>query len=194
MIDVIIEMIRNITFNFGEIGVLIGMFLGSSIIPVPSEAILVAAGALGLSTITVAIFGGVGSALGAVVGYYIGKIGGRPFLEKYGKYFFIDPKKLKFIDKWFKRWGIYAVLIGRIIPLIPHKVFSIGSGFGNMDFKKFFVFTLVGSIPRCFLLSYFGFLLSETRNIPLIIITLAIFFAIPVLIDRINSRRKKPEE
>jgi len=191
MLNALISGIQELILNLGGIGIFVGMFLGSSVIPVPSEALLVATGLAGLSPIDVAIFGGIGSTLGSIIAYFLGRFGGRPFFEKYGKYFFVGPKELKLVDKWFKKYGKYGVLFGRLIPIVPHKVFSISSGFGKMNFKNFLIFTFIGSVPRCFLLAYFGFLLSATKNIPLIIVTIIAFFAIPVLVDKINSNRKK---
>ncbi|PIY91503.1 hypothetical protein COY71_02820, partial [Candidatus Micrarchaeota archaeon CG_4_10_14_0_8_um_filter_60_7] len=72
--------------SMGGFGVLLGMFLESSIVPIPSEAILVTAGLIGIDPITVTIWGSIGSTLGAIVGYYIGKKGGRPIIDKIGPY------------------------------------------------------------------------------------------------------------
>lgn len=191
MLAELISEIQGLILSLGRIGIFAGMFLGSSILPIPSEALLVASGIAGLSPLDVAVFGGIGSTLGSTIAYFLGRFGGRPFFEKYGKYFFVGPRELKLVDKWFKKYGNYGVLFGRVIPIVPHKVFSISSGFGRMNFKNFLILTLVGSIPRCFLLAYFGFLISATKNIPLMIATLIAFFSIPVLIDKINSKRKK---
>jgi len=178
---------QEIIKNFKLAGIVIGTFLSSSIFPLPSEAVLVSAGLLGISPILIAIFGGIGSSLGSIVGYWLGK-GSNSFLKKYGKYFLIDPKNLRFVESWFKRWGNLSILIGRIIPFIPYKIFSVGCGFGKINFKNFFVFTLIGSIPRCFLLSYFGFLIALTRNVYLTLASFLAFLILPSLIEKLFKK------
>lgn len=180
-------LIQEIVKNNSFVGIILGTFLSSSILPIPSEAVLVSAGLIGISPLLIGIFGGIGSSLGSLVGYQIGK-SGNIFLKKYGKYFFIDPKNLKFVENWFEKWGDASILIGRIIPFVPYKIFSIGSGIGNMNIKKFFIFTLIGSIPRCFLLSSFGFLVSLSKNIYLTISCFLAFLVLPPLIEKIIKK------
>ncbi len=182
--------IQEFVLSLGAFGIFFGMFLESSVVPIPSEAVLVAAGALGFSPVEIAIFGGLGSSFGAVVGYYIGRYGGRPFLVRYGKYFMFNESKMKFVDNWFDRWGSYSVLVSRLIPLIPFKIFSIAAGIGKMNLLHFFVFTLIGSIPRSFILGYFGSLLTTAGNTLLMIAILAIFIALPVGISKYISIRR----
>ena len=182
------ETIRQLILNLGGFGIFIGMFLESSIVPIPSELVLVTAGILGFSIFDITIYGGLGSTLGAMVGYQIGKYGGRPFLNKFGKYFFVTPEKLKFIDNWFNRWGNYSVLISRLIPFIPYKVFSIASGIGRMNFMNFTIFTLIGSIPRSFILGYFGSLIYTTQNALIIVLALILFASIPIIFTKILKR------
>lgn len=179
---VLLETLREMMLNLGSFGIFIGMFLESSILPIPSEAVLVAAGILGFSIFDITVFGGLGSTAGGVVGYYIGKHGGRPFLDRYGKYLLITSDKLDFVDRWFKKWGGYSVLVSRLIPFVPYKVFSIASGIGKLKFSTFVIFTLIGSFPRAFILGYLGSLLYTTQNIVIIIVALAIAIAVPLFI------------
>ncbi len=174
--------------ELGALGIFLGMFLESSIVPIPSEVVLVGAGAIGFSIFDITLYGTLGSTLGAVFGYTIGRCGGRPFLRKFGKYFFITEKKMKFFDNWFERWGIYSVLISRLIPLVPYKVFSIGAGIAKMKFVPFIVFTFIGTIPRTFVLGYFGQLLFTTRNILYMVVLLAVFVVLPLAIARYISK------
>ena len=182
------DAISQLILDFGPLGIFIGMFLESSIVPIPSEVVLVAAGAVGFTVFDITIYGGLGSTAGAIVGYYIGRYGGRPVLNKFGKYFFITSDKLKFVDEWFRRWGIYSVMVSRLIPLVPYKVFSITSGIGKMNFLHFVIFTLIGSIPRAFILGYFGSLLYTTGNIVIMVLILGILAAVPLLILRLRKR------
>jgi len=178
----LLETLREMMLNLGPLGIFIGMFLESSILPIPSEVVLVAAGILGFSIFDITIFGGLGSTAGGIIGYYIGKHGGRPFLDKYGKYLLITLDKLAFVDMWFKKWGGYSVLVSRLIPFIPFKVFSIASGIARLKFSTFVIFTLIGSIPRSFILGYFGSLLYTTQNIIIMVLALAVFLLIPIVI------------
>ncbi|MGC8812204.1 MAG: YqaA family protein [Candidatus Aenigmatarchaeota archaeon] len=183
MLESLLEIVKTFIVSSGDLGIFFGNFLASSIIPIPSEAVLFAQGAVGLEIVKITVLGATGSTLGSLVCYYTGRYG-RNFLEKYGKYFFVSPEKLKFSEKWFKKWGSYTVLISRIFPVIPFKIFSIASGVLKMNLKTYLLLTLIGSFPRCFLLAYFGFLSST--NIYLTILAVAILFAIPALIDRIK--------
>mgnify|MGYP001565608612 CR=1 FL=1 len=179
---VLLDAIRELMLSLGPLGIFVGMFLESSILPIPSEAVLVAAGLLGFSIVDITIFGGLGSTTGAIVGYYIGLYGGRPFLNKYGKYFLVTSDKLKFVEIWFKKWGAYSVLVSRLIPFIPYKVFSIASGIGKIKFSTFVIFTLIGSIPRSFILGYFGSLLYTTQNIIIMAFAIILAIVIPIVI------------
>ncbi|MCS7106070.1 MAG: DedA family protein [Candidatus Aenigmarchaeota archaeon] len=184
MLESLIEAIKSFIVSFGDFGIFFGNFLASSIVPIPSEAVLFVQGASGLEIFKVTVLGTLGSTLGSLVCYYIGRYG-RNFLEKYGKYFFVSSEKLRFSERWFKKWGSYTVLVSRIIPVIPFKMFSIASGILKMELKNYFFLTLIGSFPRCFLLAYFGFLVSS--NVYLSILAIAILFAIPAFIDRIKK-------
>jgi|TARA_B100001971_G_C18248286_1_gene576090 membrane protein DedA with SNARE-associated domain len=140
----------------GNIGIFLGMFLESSILPIPSELVLITAGALGLPVISIVVFGSIGSTLGASVGYYIGRKGGRPFINHYGKYLLITESKLITAEAWVKKYGNITVLVSRIIPFIPFKVFSISAGILHMNFASFILYTFLGMIPRTFVLAYLG--------------------------------------
>lgn len=177
--------------GLGPLGIFIGMALESSIIPIPSEAILVTAGLLGYSPVTVAIWGGLGSTFGSIFGYGIGKYGGRPLIRKFGKYVFVKEDNLTVLEGWFKRWGGLVVLIGRLIPFIPYKIFSIASGIAKMDFKGFMIFTFIGSIPRAFLFSYFGKELLKIKSPVVIIVALVITTLIPIAIERMMKKQSK---
>lgn len=151
-LEPILELIR----SFGEWGILVGMFLESSIVPIPSEAVLVTAGVIGFSPLTVAIFGTIGSTLGGVVGYYIGKKGGRPVVDKVGPYLLVTQDKVLRAEKAFSKYGGLTILVARLIPFVPFKVFSITSGILKFDVKTFAVYTLIGTFPRAFLLAWIG--------------------------------------
>ncbi len=150
------ERVLELIIEYGALGVLVGMFLESSILPVPSEFVLVGAGALQIPVLTIVVFGSIGSTLGSIVGYSIGRYGGRPFVDAYGKYFFITPDKLMAAERWVDRYGNIAVFMSRLIPFIPFKVFSVSAGIIKMSFAPFLLYTFLGMIPRTLVLAYLG--------------------------------------
>ncbi|MGC8850642.1 MAG: DedA family protein [Candidatus Micrarchaeia archaeon] len=142
--------------SFGGFGIALGMFLESSFVPIPSELVLVTAGALGFDPLTVALWGALGSTLGSVIGYGIGFWGGRPVVKRVGPYLLVTPERVERAEQKFARYGGVAILVARLIPFIPYKVFSIASGVLKFDLKQFVVFTFVGTLPRAFLLAWLG--------------------------------------
>jgi len=151
-----LEFASSVIEKYGGLGVLVGMFFESSIVPIPSELVLITAGALGVSPIDAAIYGTIGSTLGAIVGYFIGLKGGRPVVDKIGPYIFVTKERILRAEKKFSEWGNWTILFARLIPFIPFKVFSVTSGLLKYDFKNFVVLTFVGTIPRAFLLAWIG--------------------------------------
>jgi membrane protein DedA with SNARE-associated domain len=140
----------------GDIGMFVAMFLESSIVPIPSEAVIAAAGAIGLPLRSIVIFGALGSTLGAMVGYAIGRYAGLPVIVKFGKYVFIKPHHIEKAHAFAEEYGVGGVLLGRILPIIPFKVFSIAAGLTRISFAPFVVCTIIGVVPRLFILAIFG--------------------------------------
>jgi membrane protein DedA with SNARE-associated domain len=163
----IVEYVSNLIINsisaYGYMGVFFAMALESACIPIPSEVIMpfsgfvVSEGRLTLWGITIA--GALGNLFGSVVAYYVGSKGGRPFLERYGKYILITRRKLDLADRWFNRHGDRAVLISRVLPGIRTYI-SLPAGIAQMRFKHFVLYTFAGSLPWCFVLGYWGVILG----------------------------------
>lgn len=159
----IVEFISNIAIhlieNLGYWGVFIGMTLESACIPLPSEVIMPFAGFVvyegKMSLLGITIVGALGNLFGSLIAYFVGLKGGRPFLEKYGKYIFITHKNLETADRWFDKYGHEAVLISRVLPGIRTFI-SLPAGITHMDLKKFITYTFIGSLPWCFVLGYIG--------------------------------------
>lgn len=166
------------TKAFGGWGILAGMFLESSIVPIPSEAVLVTAGLLGFDPLTVAIWGTLGSTLGSMVGYYIGLKGGRPVLDKIGPYLFVTAERVERAERKFTKYGAWTILGARLIPFIPFKVFSITAGILRFDFRNFVLATFVGTIPRAFLLAWIGVQIVAYRDLTLLVLGLLVGIAI----------------
>ena len=105
-------------------------------------------------------FATLGSIVGAIAGYVIGAWGGRPLLDRYGRYVGIGPDDLGRAERWFERWGTWAVLLGRMVPLVRTFV-SYPAGISRMRFGRFVVFSTLGSIPWNGALIYAGFVVGE---------------------------------
>ncbi|NYB27969.1 MAG: DedA family protein [Methanobacteriaceae archaeon] len=168
----IIETVTNFAIylieDLGYWGVFIGMTLESACIPLPSEVIMPLSGFVvyrgEMSLLGITIVGAVGNLIGSWIAYFVGLKGGRPFLEKYGKYVLISPKKLDMAHEWFDKYGHEAVLISRVLPIIRTFI-SLPAGIAEMDLKKFSIYTFLGSLPWCFVLAYIGFMLGPKWNI-----------------------------
>jgi membrane protein DedA with SNARE-associated domain len=147
----------------GYVGVFVGMTLESTGFPIPSEVIMPFAGYVvwegGLTLIGIALVGTLGCLAGSLIAYGIGLWGGRPLLERYGKYVLIRKRELDQAERWFEKFGESAVFIGRLLPIIRTFI-SFPAGIVRMDVKKFSLFTVLGSLPWCFGLAYVGFLLG----------------------------------
>ncbi len=112
----------------------------------------------------ITLVGALGNLFGSMIAYYVGLKGGRPLLEKYGKYFLITPSKLNLADEWFSKYGHKAVLISRVLPGLRTFI-SLPAGITHMDLKKFIVYTFFGSLPWCFVLGYIGVLMGPEWEI-----------------------------
>ncbi len=159
----IVEFVSNFAINIigslGYWGVFIGMTLESACIPLPSEVIMPFAGFAvsegKMTLLGITIVGTLGNLVGGLIAYFVGLKGGRPFLEKYGKYILISPSKLDRADHWFEKYGHEAVLISRMLPAIRTFI-SLPAGIAQMDLKKFVTYTFLGSLPWTFALGYIG--------------------------------------
>ncbi len=159
----VFEAIKPIVLSYGGLGIAFGMFLESSFLPVPSELILVTAG-LFFDPLTVAFWGAIGSTLGAMLGYYIGAKGGRPMVDEFWPYLLVTRERVAKAEKKFNEWGSNAILIGRLLPFVPFKVFSITSGILKFNFENFVVMTFIGTLPRAFLLAWLGSKILEYKS------------------------------
>lgn len=154
--------------NLGYWGVFIGMTLESACIPIPSEVIMPLSGYVAyegkMTLLGITIIGSFGNLFGSLIAYFVGLKGGRPFLEKYGKYILISHDRLEMADRWFEKYGYEAVFISRILPIIRTFI-SLPAGIAKMDLKKFTIYTFLGSLPWTFLLGYIGYFLGPQWNI-----------------------------
>jgi len=163
IIETISNFIISVIEQLGYGGVFVGMMLESTGLPIPSEVIMPFAGYVvwkgGLTLIGITLAGTLGCLAGSLIAYYIGLWGGRPLLERYGKYVLIRKGELDRADEWFKKYGDSAVFISRLLPVIRTFI-SFPAGIVHMDVKKFSLYTVLGSLPWCFALAYIGVLLG----------------------------------
>ncbi len=154
----------NLMNQFGYVGMFLGMVLEAVIIVIPSELILATAGILagrGIFSFWLAFTTGLlGSIFCAIVLYAMGYFGGRPFIQKYGKFFFMKEEDLEKCDSWFKKYGMASCFIGRNFPII-RTLISIPIGFTRQPFIKFLIYTTLGSIPWTFAFVYVGYTLGN---------------------------------
>jgi len=164
IIELIVHFVTATISRAGYPGVFVLMLFESACIPIPSEIImpfsgfLVSLGKFNLFWIT--ITGAAGNLAGAVITYLIGYYGGRPFVLKYGKYFFIKEKEVHHAEKFFERWGDFAVFMARNLPIVRTFI-SLPAGVAEMNFIKFSIYSFIGSIPWCFALAYVGMVLGS---------------------------------
>ena len=164
----IVASLTTLIQNIGWIGILLIMAIESANIPIPSEITMPLAGwllvqARGGSAIEAIVFGGLigalGCLLGSVINYAIGAYGGRPFVERYGKYLLISHKDIARADIWFARWGDWASFISRLLPVVRTFI-SFPAGIVRINFVRFSILTFIGSFIWCSALALGGFLMG----------------------------------
>jgi membrane protein DedA with SNARE-associated domain len=153
--------------HLGYGGVVLLMAIESACIPLPSEVIMPFSGYLvstgDMSLWAVATAGAVGCVLGSIVAYYAGAWGGRPLIEKYGKYILISHYDLDLADRWFQRHGDITIFIGRLLPVIRTFI-AFPAGVSRMAMGRFVLYTFVGSFIWCWGLAWIGMKLGEHWN------------------------------
>ena len=150
--------------NYGYLGMFLGMVLEAVIIIIPSELILATGGILAgrgiFSFFGAFITGLLGSTFCAIVIYYMGYFGGKPFIKKYGKYFFMKEEDIEKSDSWYQKYGLIAALICRNFPIV-RTLISLPIGIMRLPFIKFFLYTILGSIPWTLVFVYVGYALGN---------------------------------
>ncbi len=140
-----------------------GVFILNAFVPAPLEVVMLFSGYLAylgrFNLILVIFVGTAGCTASSALAYAVGLKGGRPFLEKYGKYFLIQNTQLELAERWFTRYGDKAVFFSRVLPLL-HILVSFPAGVGKYDFKKLVLYSFFGYLIWCSVLTYTGFLLG----------------------------------
>jgi len=171
MIAKIIEFLSGIIVAtislLGYSGIVLLMAIESACIPLPSEIImpfsgyLVSTGQMNLWLVGLA--GAVGCVLGSLVAYWAGSKGGRPLIEKYGRYVLVSRHDLDLADRWFANYGEVIVFVSRLLPAIRTFI-AFPAGVARMNLKRFVIYTFAGSLPWCLGLAYVGQKLGEKWN------------------------------
>lgn len=185
--------------GWGYYAVAILMALENACIPIPSELILGFAGYMiyaGRMTFTMAMVAGmVGGMVGSYFAYYVGHYGGRPFVDRYGKYFFVKKSHVDIAQEWFDKYGIKAVFFSRMLPVVRTFI-SLPAGFAHVDMKQFFFYTFLGSLPWTALILFIGMMLGEGWKVMMEVgheISLAVAAAIVIIciVLYVQYKRKK---
>ena len=155
--------------HHGYLAVFLLMVAESACIPVPSEAIMLFGGALSaaafvshfapgahhLNVAVVGVLGTVGNVAGSIIAYWVGRVGGRPVVERWGGFARLGRHDLDRAERFFARRGEVTVLVARVLPLVRTFI-SLPAGVAEMPFARFVVFTTVGCLPWTFALALTG--------------------------------------
>jgi membrane protein DedA with SNARE-associated domain len=156
------------------------LMLVDAVLPAASELVMVYSGALAAGAfagqsvtlfgepiesdfwafVAMALSGTIGYTVGSILGWAIGLYGGRPFLERHGRWFHIGPGKLERAERWFERWGKAAVFLGRVTPVVRSFI-SIPAGVFRASLGWYTMLTLLGSAIWCFAFAGIGFALGR---------------------------------
>jgi membrane protein DedA with SNARE-associated domain len=148
----------------GYWGIVLLMAIESACIPLPSEIIMPFSGYLvsrgEMNLWLVGIAGAFGCVVGSIGAYYVGMYGGRPFIEKYGRYVLVSRHDLDLADRWFAKYGEAIVFISRLLPAVRTFI-AFPAGVARMNMTRFIAYTFAGSLPWCLGLAYVGQKLGE---------------------------------
>ncbi len=164
MFEHLIDLFTKIISTAGYPGITVLMTLESMVVPVPSEAVMPFAGVLWfngqMSFWLIIFFSTIGSIVGSLISYYMGLYGGRPLIEKYGKYFLLNHHDLEITEKFFAKFGDKTIFFSRFIPVVRHLI-SIPAGTGKMKLSKFIIYTTIGAGLWNAILTYLGYYLGS---------------------------------
>ncbi|MCX6233978.1 MAG: DedA family protein [Bacteroidetes bacterium] len=186
----------------GYFSIFILMTMESMIFPVPSEVVMPPAGLLiAQNRFTfpgVIMASTLGSIFGSMISYFIGSWGGRPFIDRFGKYFLLNRHDLDTSERFFNKYGDATIFFCRFIPVVRHLI-SIPAGFGKMNLLKFSIYTIAGAGLWNSFLTYVGFKWGETgwnllmkysHIIDIIVLGLLLIALAWFIFKHINKRKK----
>src|ERR1700757_1509394 len=164
VMSVLVPAIVGVISAGGYSGIVLLMAIESACIPLPSEIIMPFAGYLvyrrELSLLGVAVAGATGCVVGSLVAYAVGVRGGRPAIERWGRWVLLSPHELALADRWFARWGRQTVFWARLLPVVRTFI-ALPAGVARMELWPFVWLTFAGSLAWCWALAYAGLRLAE---------------------------------
>jgi membrane protein DedA with SNARE-associated domain len=170
--QIVIPFLNSLYGAVGYLGVTIAMAIESAMVPLPSELILPYAGFLvsssqieplthgGWSFWIVVIVATIGNTIGSLIAYAIGAWGGRPFLERWGRYLLIRPHELELAERFFDRYGSATAFFSRLLPIVRTFI-SFPAGVARMPIGRFVVYSTAGAFLWSTILVYAGTLLGS---------------------------------
>ncbi len=193
--------VRGIVSDLGYPGLFALILLESTLIPIPSELVMPFAGFMASTGVfslwVVLVINSVAALTGSLICYSIGRAGGKPFVLKFGKWFFLKPKDLERIEAYFAKRGKATILIGRFLPVVRH-IISIPAGIAKMPVASFALQTFIGSTIWGSLLIFIGYFLGKNwegvaktfKRVDLVVGAL-IILAVGVLVVRFVLKRRR---
>lgn len=170
MLEFLQNFVTDYVAQYGYVAIFVLMLLESACVPIPSEVTMVFGGALvsapflapdqQLDFVAVALVGSFANLVGSWLAYWVGYVGGRPLVHRFGRYVLLRPHEIDRAHEWFERHGQGAVFFSRLLPVVRTFV-SLPAGVARMPFVKFSVYTLLGCLPWCFALTFAGYKLGD---------------------------------
>lgn len=164
LIEFLADFVINIISTLGYLGVFLAMAIESACIPLPSEIIMPFSGYLvfqgEMNLWLVGLVGALGNLGGSLLAYWVGAKGGRPLIERYGKYVLLSHHDLDLADHWFERYGRSTVFFTRMMPVVRTFI-SFPAGMSRMRLGTFSLYTFIGALPWSLALAYIGMKLGE---------------------------------
>jgi membrane protein DedA with SNARE-associated domain len=160
----LVNFVTQVIGTLGYAGIAALMGIESACIPLPSEIIMPFAGYLvytgHFSLFWAATAGAIGCNLGSVVAYWVGAVGGRPLVMRYGRWVLMSPHDLDRMTRFFEKYGTITVLLGRLLPVVRTFI-AFPAGVAKMPQLRFHLYTFIGSWPWCYALAYVGMRLGQ---------------------------------
>lgn len=159
--------VSNLVATYGLAAVFVLMVFESCGFPFPSEVVMPTAGLLAaaghMNIVAAIVAGGVANLVGSLIAYGLAARFGEPLLLGPGRYIGIRRHHLDLADRWFRRWGLAAVFVGRVLPVIRTYI-SFPAGLARIDLGRFSVLTLIGALPWCAALALVGYYLGKNYD------------------------------
>jgi membrane protein DedA with SNARE-associated domain len=192
--------VANFIAAYGLAAVFILMVFESCGFPFPSEVImptgglLAATGHLQGGLVAAIVAGAAANLVGSLIAYGVAARFGEPLLLGPGRYIGIRRHHLEIADGWFRRWGLLAVLIGRVLPVVRTYI-SFPAGLARVDLARFSILTFVGALPWCAALALAGYVLGRNYErisgpVEKVAIGVALLVAVAVVVWYVRGRRE----